>query len=349
MRFTVGWIVVVFLQLTLNHLAAAQTTSPLTPLHLEHDPLVTQAPLYPGLADAQCDSSDTVYVHYLTRIGSSFSFASGVTKIASDGSVESIAIAGLPGDGPVHVFQFAVGEDGSLHEIVRAKNPDNPSAPSAVYYVTFDSDGTFHSMEPFEQEFIPSVLLPLPNGDFFAAGVVLREKDDNVEERSLAGIFGPDARLKRSLSQRSDKATSSSSSQDDSDSRGDPYSQGVVGLGSDGNIYLLRDGDQPTIKVVTQTGLIQRELKLANPFGAGVANGIWVSGSRILVSYEGEADNPRDAHIYGVYDAQTGATLRLYKPDFSGTLGCFDAGQSLTVLMPQPGTSAVEVGEAELP
>jgi hypothetical protein len=95
-------------------------------------------------------------------------------------------------------------------------------------------------MEPFEHEFIPSLLLPLPNRDFFAAGV-LEEKDDDIQEKPLTGIFGPDAKLKLSLGRRTNKSRVSSAKQDNLQPSSEPFAQGgPVVLGSDGNIYLSR-------------------------------------------------------------------------------------------------------------
>src|SRR5437588_6119537 len=95
---------------------AAQSSPPIIPLQLIHDPQVTKAPPFSGISDTQCDDTGTIYVHYVTRQADSFSFSSGVTKIRSDGQVEKVSIEDLPDTGPVHVFQFAAGEDGSLHE-----------------------------------------------------------------------------------------------------------------------------------------------------------------------------------------------------------------------------------------
>jgi hypothetical protein len=44
-------------------------------------------------------------------------------------------------------------------------------------------------------------------------------------------------------------------------------------------------------------------MKLQQPFQEGFATGLWVSSGRMLVSYEGEADDPKDAVTYIVYDA----------------------------------------------
>jgi hypothetical protein len=242
-----------------------------------------------------------------------------------------------------------VASDGSLHEIVRARTSDDPTSPSAVFYVKFDPDGTFHSRSAFEKEFIPSVLLPLPNGDFFAAGTTMEQKDDDIQEHPLAGIFSPEAKLKSTLQKAQLKSESGSSAKQEPPPSDDPPIQGgAAQLGSDGNIYVLTDGNETKVKVISPSGQVRRELKLRDPFGVGIATGMWVSGGEILVTYEGEADDPKDTHIYAKYDALTGRPVRLYRPEFSGAPACFDDGQTLTLLMPRKASAGVDLAEAQL-
>jgi hypothetical protein len=327
----------------------AQSSVPITPLQLAGTPQVTKAPPFSGVSDSQCNDIGTIYAHYVTRQADSFSFSSGVTKIESDGTVERIPIEELPDSGPIHVFQFAAGEDGSLHEIVRARKFDSPDAPTNVYYVTFDSDGAFHSKEPFEKEFIPSLLLPLPDGGFFAAGVTLEETQDEVNETPMSGIFGPDAKLRWPLQKTKQKSPVSSGSKDAPEGGEEASLQATAAvLGADGNIYILFDGEETRVKVITRTGRLVRNLQLHSPFELGISTGMWVSGGRILVTYEGESDDPKSAQLYALYEAQTGQNVRLYRPDFSGNLVCFQEGQSITVIMPERGSGAVELGDAEL-
>jgi hypothetical protein len=327
----------------------AQSPPVIFPLSLTGDPQATKAAPFGGLSDTQCDDAGNIYVHYVTRQSDSFSFSSGVTKIQSDGRAEKIAMDNQPDSGPVHVFQFAAAQDGSLHEIARARKFNSPDAPTEVYYVTFDSDGTFHSREPFEKEFIPTLLLPLPGGDFFAMGVTTEEKEDEVQEKPLAGIFGPDAKLKWALQKKADKPAAQSRAKDPTELGEDSSPQGTAAvLGADGNIYVLFDGSDTKIEVVTQRGRVARKLTLQLPAGMLMATGIWVSGGRILVAYDGESDDPKTAHMYALYDAQTGQNVRLYRPDFFGTPVCFVDGQSVTVLMSESRSGAVELGEANL-
>ncbi len=61
-----------------------------------------------------------------------------------------------------------------------------------------------------------------------------------------------------------------------------------------------------SIAVVSESGRILRQMNLQEPFETDVAHDMWISGNRILVVYEGEAEDPKDAYVYVLYDAQSG-------------------------------------------
>ena len=192
-------------------LSSGQGLEPATPLELATDPQVIQVSPHATLADRQCDAAGNIYLRTLARQGMSFSFASQVTRIGWDANAENIPLAGLAGSGTAsHVVQFAVGRDGTLHEIVRARTSDDKDASTEIYYVSFEPNDTLRAVAPFDEEFVPSVLLPLPNGDFFAEGVTLTRTDNGVREKALVAIFGSDARLKRQLRQTEARSASSS-------------------------------------------------------------------------------------------------------------------------------------------
>jgi hypothetical protein len=121
-----------------------------------------------------------------------------------------------------------------------------------------------------------------------------------------------------------------------------------VTLGDDGNIYVLLSASNTRLRVYRQTGGLLREMTLQQPFQEGLATGVWVSSGRVLVTYEGEADDPKDAVTYIVYDAATGQFMRAYRPQFSGTVACFEDGQSLTVLVNKMYSGQLAIGSVEL-
>lgn len=332
----------------LNGAAYAQLTVPPTPLAFSDYFPTVQAPANANFADARCDRDGTIYMRHESTSEDGLDMA----KIFQDGRVEQTRLAAVPGFGDMHPFAMATAEGGSVYEIVRAwDNADRTDSPS-IYYLQFSADGSFRSRQEFEQEFIPAALLPLPTGDFFAAGVVVKKLKgrEEVEEVPLAGIFDSDARLRTKLQSVPAKPTSGGSDASSSDNDTDEALQqgGHVTLGDDGNIYVLLSASNTRVRVYRQAGSFLREMTLQQPFQEGLATGLWVSSGRILVIYEGGADGPKDAITYIVYDASTGQSLRAYRPQFNGTVACFQDGQSLTVLVNQKYSGQLSIGSIDL-
>jgi hypothetical protein len=332
----------------LSSAALAQLTVSPTPLTIS-DPLETlQAPAYATFADPYCDRDGSIYM----RHDSSGEDASEIAKISADGTVELTRLAAVPGFGDMHAFATAATDGGAVHQIVRAWDTADRSGSPSIYYLQFSPDGSFRSRQEFAHEFIPSMLLPLPSGDFFAAGVLVKKFSgrDNVEEVPLAGIFDSDAQFRTKLQStlpKSRVATAESSSYD-KDTDEALQQGGHVTLGDDGNIYVLLSDSKTRVRVYRQTGGLLREMSLQQPFQEGLATGVWVSSGRVLITYEGEADDPKDVITYIVYDAATGQLIRAFRPQFSGSVACFEDGQSLTVLVNQKYSGQLAIGTVEL-
>ena len=312
----------------------AQLAVPSTPLTVGDDLPMIQAAPYSNFSDPQCDRDGTVYLRQETTDDRSWD----VVKISSDGSAGQVDLAAVPGFGDTHTFVMATAEGGSVHEILRARDENDKGEAPSIYYVQFDADGSFRSRERFKHEFVPSMLLPLPSGDFFAAGVVIKQQSggNDGEETPLAGIFDSDARLESKLQRASAKSIgrANGGAQSGSETDADAMQQGgFARLGDDGNIYVLLPETNTRVRVYRQTGQFLREMTLQQPFQEGLVTGAWVSGGRLLVAYEGEADNPQDAFTYILYDARSGDLIRAYRPQFMGMVACFQNGQSLTLLV----------------
>lgn len=319
-----------------------QLTEALVPLQLDSDARPTQVPAYATLAGAQCDGSGNVYLRYVAP--GSASYAPGIAKIHSDGETERIPLGNIPGAADAsHTFIFAPGSDGTLHEIVRTENAAVEDPVNQIDYVRFDPDGDIRSTANFRAEFIPSVLLPLPSGEFFATGVTIKPTADGVTESSVAGIFSADAQQLRPLRTPQKKNSKDASSIDP-----DTLLQGgTARLGGDGNIYALLGGDEAKVAVIQQSGQILRVMSLHGPQDSYSATDMWVSGGRLLVSYAGGND-ASGSEIYVLYDASTGEPIRSYRPEFSGVMACFEDGQTISVLVRDSGSGSVDIASGEL-
>ncbi len=348
MRLVVSFLAIGWMYFSSSCFLTAQIAQAVIPLQLEGEPRPTQVPPYSNISSPQCDHSGDIYLHYSVDSGNLLS--STLATIEPDASTQTISLSpATSSPNENHVFLFSPGSDGSLHEILRVRDfSDQEQSSSDVVYATFDSDGELRTNSRFSDEFIPSLLLPLPNGSFFASGVSLKDTRDEVTETPVVGIFNADAKLVRHL--RKDPgafADGSGKNVDDQDSDSN-FDGGIARLGSDGNIYVLLLGNHAKVAVVNQAGQITREMNLQEPSENDVAHDIWTSGNRILIVYEGEANDPKDSHIYVVYDAQTGEIIRVYRPEFTGTVACFQDGQTVSVLVQQPASGKISLATAEL-
>jgi hypothetical protein len=317
-------------------------------LQLEGEPRTTQVPPYSTVTSPQCDDFGEVYLTYSSQADTSR--PATLASIESDGTTQTVNLQWDSGSSSErHVFLYSAANDGSLHQIARVPDASDQDGPATqVEYVTFDSEGSLGSQARFEQQFIPSLLVPLPNGNFFASGVSLKEEHDDVQESALVGIFNSDAKLVKRLRDRSGKVAGTNSDDGDGQETETAFSSGIGKLGSDRNIYVLLLGDHARIAVISQSGRILRQMNLQEPFETDVAHDMWISSNRILVVYEGEANDSKDAYVYVLYDAQSGNVIRVYRPEFSGTVACFQDGQTLSVLLQQPSSGKISLGTAEL-
>ncbi len=324
----------------------AQTSQPLIPLELQGEAHDTQIPAYATLTTPQCDGSGTIYVRYSAQQDNSL--PTRLASIEHDGTTNTIKLAPAA-EGDNHVFLFAAANDGSLHEIVRVPDTSDQDQPGTnVLYATFDTDGSLRSASTFDHTFIPSLLVPLPDGAFFASGVTLDDTSDGVAESAIVGVFNSDAKFVSRLTSTARKSPSKTAGDGTDDETSTAFDGGVAKLGADGNLYVLLPGDHAKLAVVSQSGRILREVNLQEPFETDVAHDMWISGNRILVIYEGEADSAKDAYLYVMYDAQTGEVVRVYHPEFSGTVACFQNGQTLSVLLQEPASGKVSLGTVDL-
>jgi hypothetical protein len=192
----------------------------------------------------------------------------------------------------------------------------------------------------------PNFLLPLPSGDFFTAGIESPSADKTKQRAAIVGIFGPDGKLKRRVT-----TTSNVKPTEEEKKSGliDPALQGgIARFADDGNIYLLLADTPPKLVVINQAGQIERQLVLQEPFPKGNATNMLASGGHVLVQFYREADLPKDAFAYVLYDGSTGTMVRGYQPDFMGSPACFDGGKSVTILTVKRSTGKIALGKAEL-
>lgn len=304
--------------------AKPAATPSISVLPLEtHGVLQTEAPYRTRgfIGDRICDNSGAVYVRYMPQSGPVWS--APITKIDPRGKTKSIPMGQIPNLKNQSLLAFSLAMADKVVEIIQGEPGDSHTL--FVYYAEFDQDGSLISKAAFDDDFFPYTLVPLPSGDFFAAGAIATPdmQKRKTKTTSIAAIFGPDARIKQVV-RKVDSPEADSMSPDPT------IVNGRAVLADDGNIYVFLAGNPVQVQVIDQSGAMQKELKLPAPMAKASPAQMFVSGGRIVVTWTplSEEEQPR----VGLYEAQSGSLLRLYEPKYSGAPVCFEEGKTLTIM-----------------
>jgi hypothetical protein len=318
-----SWYLLGLLLFFVTGICCGQEKVPVQPLTISA-PLQTEAPFRTLFGPRLCDSSGAVYLRYFPEKGAGV-FSSPITKVLSDGTSKTIPVGQLP-NVESELGAFAVGTD-KLFEVLLV-HASNSTAPGS-YYAEFDQNGDLVTRSSIDLEgtFIPSTLVPLPTGDFFASGTqIFAGKDKGSEQRrTIAAIFSPDGRIKH-LIRKVSKDASNYESQSQEDLNGQAY------LAEDERLYVFRASNPVQVEVLSQSGSVERTMKLAAPLPKATPTAMFVSGGRIIVSWAFPNDHPDSEGRLALYDTQRGSLLRLYRPDFAGSPVCFEDGKDLKIL-----------------
>jgi hypothetical protein len=213
-------------------------------------------------------------------------------------------------------------------------------------------DGKFKSQTKLQGELFSSTeFVPFASGQILVTGYkrLAPEKSAPPEEAKrpavepFTAIFDTSGKIVRELNLPGDvkepdtPAKNSPKSENSQKSRVDVRSA-VMGagtsLGDDGNVYLVRKTNQPTVYVISESGELLRHFQVAKPSDS--ANPLFmrfVSGHRLLFDFiePVPSDDPGgDTQIFAVIDAESGETLYRYKVagTSGGAFACYNSDQS---------------------
>ncbi len=149
---------------------------------------------------------------------------------------------------------------------------------------------------------------------------------------NFGGIFGGDARLKRSIKV---------SGRDLVLGRRDAQ------VGPDGNIYILRRSSSPTMQVINESGDAVRSLTLAPPMPDSSVTNFYIAQRSLLVAFQTKQKEGTHTMQYALYDLQGGKLLRTYYlPPRTGLLTCF-SGEEVTILTHRNGYFAIATADVK--
>jgi hypothetical protein len=250
------------------------------------------------------------------------------------------------------ILDFRVDPKGQVWTLVMSRKDDKVT----ISIVVFDEDGKFKSQTKLQGEmFSATEFVPFASGQILVTGYkklapekgAPPEKGKRPAVEPFTAIFDTSGRLVRELNLPGDvkdpdtPAKNPPKSENSQKNRVDVRSavtETGTSIGDDGNIYLVRMTDQPTVDVLSESGELLRHFKVAKP--SDTANPLFmrfVGGHRLVFDFVEPVppDDPGgDTQIFAVIDAESGETLYRYK--VSGTSGgafaCYNSDQSFSFL-----------------
>jgi hypothetical protein len=320
--------------------AAFATTS--RPLDFDSQPMRTDAPAQASMGAVASDSAGNIYLRYQPLKGSSF--RGGLTKIARTGAVTNINIGKIPDidEGSIALIH-AVSPEGRIYSIVNMEKAI-ASLSGTTYLAVFGNDGSLTSRTPFEFNFRPTMLVPLPDGSVFVAGIRRAKSNSESGRESFTAIFSADGKLRREIHRDSPKLSDEDKKYGYVDK---DIEIGQAKLGDDGNVY-VSNADGTKITAVSQSGRVVHDVRLEKPFAAAEFNTFFVSGTKLLESFWGKPSPPDEVKFpYVLYELETGKLIAQYEPTFKG-IPVKLAGSELTVLTANKAAHVLMIGTADL-
>jgi hypothetical protein len=301
---------------------------------------------------AQCDLRGNIYIRTYQYPEP---LAAPVIKIAPDKTRLVTAELGKTSEFNGRLFQisdFRVDPKGQVWTLVPSRKDDEVT----LSIVVFDEDGKFKSQTKLQGElFSPTEFVAFASGQILVTGYkqlapekgAPPEKSKRPAVEPFTAIFDTSGRVVRELNLPGDvkdpdtPAKNSQKPEKSRENRADVRSavtETGTSIGDDGNIYLVRMTDQPTVYVISESGELLRHFQVAKP--SDTANPLFmrfVGGHRLLFDFVEPIppDDPGgDTQIFAVIDAESGETLYRYKVagTSGGAFACYNSDQSFVFL-----------------
>jgi len=301
---------------------------------------------------AQCDRRGNIYFRTYQYPEP---LAAPVIKIAPDKTRLVTAELGKTSEFNGRLFQisdFRVDPKGQVWTLVPSRKDDEVT----LSIVVFDEDGKFKSQTKLQGElFSPTEFVAFASGQILVTGYkqlapekgAPPEKSKRPAVEPFTAIFDTSGRVVRELNLPGDvkepdtPAKNSPKSEKSPENRADVRSavtETGTSIGDDGNVYLVRTTNLPTVYVISESGELLRHFQVDKP--SDTANPLFmrfVGGHRLLFDFVEPVppDNPGgDTQIFAVVDAESGETLYRYRVagTSGGAFACYNSDQSFVFL-----------------
>jgi hypothetical protein len=280
------------------------------------------APLVRSIAytGAQCDGKGNVYYHPAMEAPAN-PMSGPLVRISADGhQVVNIGLDSAPDFPKGTPFNtFALGLRGEVHILVYKHGEP--------YLVNFNDDGDFESVAGLEGNFAVTEFAVFPTGELLIAGARIPEGRGRQKPVPFTAIFDRNGIVLKELRIESDvQAKPGSAPEADS-----TLESGQAVPADDGNIYLMRSSQKPSIVVISPAGEIVRRVRLTPPSDFPQPGNFGVGGGKIAMSFFRPTNDERHSgtYLYSLYDAETGEREMDFVPaaEAGGDFLCYSPNQ----------------------
>ncbi|HKV95320.1 MAG TPA: hypothetical protein VJW20_22435 [Candidatus Angelobacter sp.] len=274
-----------------------------------------QLPVFSSYDQAFCDADGNMFFHVIVE--SNFNL-SPIMEISHDGeSTTYYKPSANTGDQRVYFMDFTVSPAGTVRELAEVKD--------GVVVITFGSDGNESSRTTLDvpDHVTPQEFASFENGEVVFYGYYAKDAPESLRAHRYIGVFAPSGKLIKKIDD---------AERLDLDQLAKRPPSGAATLGSDGNVYLLRDKD---VVVISQSGEVLRRFPFnKNPSDAIADNIVYSDGLLAIFLSLAQKDTLFVQRRYLILDSSSGEQRGFYAPanDASGVDVCFSRKEGFTFL-----------------
>jgi len=308
---------------------------------------IANRPVSGGVDPIRCDGGGNVYLRPV--LGRTSPLLIPILRITPDGLDSELfdvsTLKELKDASGFAVNDFVVTKSGRVFELI---SYETKAGDPLIAVVTFDESDNSASFTRIDSRFSPRQIAVFPSGLYLLSGTRLSTEVSGSKIRqsrsSFTGVFDQQGRLVREVALRDDVKFEDFDSANKT--RPSPAAQQAVDLSravvaDDGNVYLLRNSEQPRVYVVSSGGEVVRSFSITAPGQhdpeSSAPSMFYGAGHLAFDFYVPGGEDGRMRLQARVADAQDGHLLWEYvlAKDVFGIPACYD-GRTFTFLTVTP-------------
>jgi hypothetical protein len=226
-----------------------------------------------------------------------------VLKITKEGKTGArFAIRSVPGFQQGVAYDFAVGFRGDVYLLAARRIGERE-------VVRFEPDGKFASSFKLDPSIAPHDLAVFPSGELLVSGDELSTKNHRPTGRNLLAIYDPGGRFVREISLPRDE--SRPVQDDESNESASVGTQAEPA--EDGNMYLMRALEAPSVYVISSSGAVLRRIEVPSPGKEFHPDDFRVAGGNIVVEFSRDnPSGPGSEYVYSMIDSYSSEKIADY-------------------------------------